>query len=122
MAAAFDLEQVLLSPYGPTEAFYSSSRYKNHNFIVTELNTMKTYCYLWNECEGAKGSCELCPKSTLKKHNFQKWEFQCRKGPISIYMSHFQGVLTIRTKLIPLNRFQSSLSDIHVFGHRTVLN
>ena len=59
VAAAFDLEQVLLSPYGGTDAFYYSRRLKNHNFTVTELNTMNTYCYLWNECEGAKGSCEM---------------------------------------------------------------
>ena len=64
----------------------------------------------------------LCPKNTHKNHNFQKWVFQCQKGPISIYMSHFHAVLTIRAKLVPYNRVQNRLSDIHVFGHRTVLN
>ena len=59
VAAAFDLEQVLLSPYGPTGAYYYSRRLKNHNFTVTELNNMNTYCYLWNEHECAKGSCEI---------------------------------------------------------------
>ena len=57
--AAFDLEQVLLSPYGPTGAFYYSRRLQNHNLTVTEINTMKTYAYLWNEHEVAKGSCEV---------------------------------------------------------------
>ena len=51
VAAAFDLEQVLLCPYGPTGAYYYSRRLKNHNLTVTELNNMNTYAYLWNENE-----------------------------------------------------------------------
>ena len=57
--AAFDLQQVLLSPYGQTSDFFYSRRLKNFNLTVTELDSMKTYCNLWHEGEGNKGSCEI---------------------------------------------------------------
>ena len=57
--AAFDLEQVLLSPYGKASSFYYSRRLINLNLTVTELNTLRTSCYLWNESDGQKGSCEV---------------------------------------------------------------
>ena len=59
VAAAFDLEQVLLSPYGQTSDFYYSRRLKNHNFTITEIDNMNTCCYLWHEGECNKGSCEI---------------------------------------------------------------
>ncbi|XP_066927921.1 uncharacterized protein [Clytia hemisphaerica] len=34
-------------------------RLANHNFTVTELDTMLTYCYFWSENECQKGSCEV---------------------------------------------------------------
>ena len=57
--AAFDLQQVLLSPYDPTGSFYYSRRLKSHNLTVTEIDNMTTYAYLWSEHEAAKGSCEV---------------------------------------------------------------
>ena len=57
--AAFDLQQVLLSPYGQTSDFYYSRRLKNHNLTITEIDSMTTYCYLWHESEGNKGACEI---------------------------------------------------------------
>ena len=59
VTAAFDLEQVLLSPFGQTSAYYYSRRLQNHNFTVTEIDTMATFSYLWNEHECEKGSCEV---------------------------------------------------------------
>ena len=41
-AAAFDLQKVLLTPYGPTSSFYYSRRLANHNFTITELDTIKS--------------------------------------------------------------------------------
>ena len=57
VTAAFDLEQVLLCPFGAIGAFYYSRTLKNHNLTITEIDSMTTYCYLWNEHEGNKGSC-----------------------------------------------------------------
>ena len=59
VTAAFDFEQVLICPFGATGAFYHSSRLKNHNLTITEIDSTTTYCYLWNEHEGNKGSCEI---------------------------------------------------------------
>ena len=56
---AFDLEKVLLCPQGPTSAFYYSRRLKNHNLTMTDINTMETSCYIWNEEQAEKGSCEI---------------------------------------------------------------
>ena len=56
---AFDLQHVLLSPYGPTGAFYFSCRLKSPNLSVTEISNMNTYAYLWSEHEARKESCEV---------------------------------------------------------------
>ena len=57
--AAFDLQKILLSPFGKTGSFYYSRRLINYNFTITELDNMSTYCYFWNESECRKGSCEI---------------------------------------------------------------
>lgn len=55
LTAAFDLEKVLLAPHGQTSSFYYSRRLKNHNFTITDISNMETYCYLWSEEEASKG-------------------------------------------------------------------
>lgn len=59
LAAAFDLQKVLLCPYGQTSSFYYSRRLANHNFTITELDNMNTACFFWNESDCQKGSCEI---------------------------------------------------------------
>ena len=59
VTAAFDLEQVLLCPFGAIGAFCYSRRLKNHNLNITEIDSMTTYYYLWNEHEENKGSGEI---------------------------------------------------------------
>ena len=59
LAAAFDLQKVLLCPYGQTTSFYYSQNLANHNFTVTGLDSMNTHCYFWDESECQKGSCEI---------------------------------------------------------------
>ena len=85
VAAAFDLEQVLLCPCGPTGAYYYSRRLKNYNLTFTELNNMNTYAFLWNEHEAKKGSCEiatglvkfLAHKAREGKKEFQLYSDKC---------------------------------------------
>ena len=74
VTAAFDLEQVLLCPFGATGIFYYSRRLKNHNLTVTEIDNMTTHIYLWNEHEGRKGSCEMatCVMNFLEKMKNQE--------------------------------------------------
>ena len=69
VAAAFDLQKVLLTPFGQTSSFYYSRRLANHNFTVTELN-MTTSCYFWSESECNKGSCEVA--TALKNYLIKK--------------------------------------------------
>ena len=59
LAAAFDLQKVLLCPYGQTSSFYYSRRLANHNFTITELDNMNTASFFWNESDCQKGSCEI---------------------------------------------------------------
>ena len=59
LVAAFDLQKVLLSPFGQTGSFYYSRRLANHNFTITNIANMETYCYFWTEAECQKGSCEV---------------------------------------------------------------
>ena len=66
VSSAFDLEKVLLAPHGQTSSFYYSKRLKIHNFTVTDITNMETFCYVWHEGEAAKGSCEV--GSCLQKY------------------------------------------------------
>ena len=59
LAAAFDLQKVLLCPHGQTSSFFYSRRLANHNFTITELESMDTHCYFWNESECRKGAVEV---------------------------------------------------------------
>ena len=79
-AAAFDLQKVLLTPYGQTSSFYYSRRLANHNFTVTELDSMSTWCYFWSESECQKGSCEVA--TSLEK-------FISARNEIGIKKFHF---------------------------------
>ena len=58
-AAAFDMQKVLLLLHRETSSFYHSRRLKVQNFTITEINTMKTFCYLWDETQGKKGYAKL---------------------------------------------------------------
>lgn len=75
IAAAFDLEKVLLCPYGQTSSFYYSKRLKVHNFTITDINSMETHCFLWHEGEAEKGSCEI--GTSLQKYVKAKAERGC---------------------------------------------
>lgn len=59
IAAAFDLEKVLLCPHGQTSSFYYSKRLKVHNFTITDIASMVTHCFVWHEGEAQKGSSEI---------------------------------------------------------------
>ena len=57
--AGFDFQRTLLSPHGKTSSFYFSLRLKNYNFTITNLQSMHTTCFLWNECQAREGACEV---------------------------------------------------------------
>ena len=49
LTAAFDLEKFLLESHGQTYSFYQSRRLKNHSLTVTDISSMKIYCFLWDK-------------------------------------------------------------------------
>ena len=59
VVAAFDMQKTLQSPHGDTSSFYYSRRLKTFNFTITNICTMKPYCFIWNEGDAGKGSCEV---------------------------------------------------------------
>ena len=58
-SAAFDFQKTLQTPEGYASSFYYYQRLPNYNFTVTSLGDLSKDCYLWNEANGAKGSCEV---------------------------------------------------------------
>ena len=63
--ACFDMEKVLLLPHGPTSSFYYAYRLRVANLTITDINSMTTHCYLWDESHAKKGACEVA-SSVLK--------------------------------------------------------
>ena len=59
VTAAFDMQKVLLLPHGETSSFYYSRRLRVTNLSITELDSMVTRCYIWDESQAKKGSCEV---------------------------------------------------------------
>ena len=57
-SAAFDFQKTLQTPEGNASSFYYYQRLWNYNFTVTSLGDLSRDCYLWNEANGAKESCE----------------------------------------------------------------
>ena len=98
-AAAFDLQKVLLTPYGQTSSFYYSRRLANHNFTVTELDSMSTWCYFWSESECQKGSCEVA--TSLEKFISARNEIGIKK--IHFFSDHCGGQNNNRMVFVMLN-------------------
>lgn len=61
LCATFDLQKVLNTPHGKNNMLlYYSRKYSYLNFTIYESGTKNTYCYLWGECDGRRGSNEIC--------------------------------------------------------------
>ena len=81
-SAAFDFQKTLQTPEGNASSFYYYQRLRNYNFTVTSLGDLSRDCYLWNEANGAKGSCEVASSifmylQTLKKTGVSKVHLFC---------------------------------------------
>lgn len=60
LSCNFDLQQVLLSPTDPTNnALFYKQRLKSFNFTIYDVNTKRGDCFMWNEVQGKRGSCEI---------------------------------------------------------------
>ena len=56
---SFDLQKVLNTPCGDVSNLYYTRKLSVYNFCVFERVTSTGTCYLWDETNGARGSCEI---------------------------------------------------------------
>lgn len=59
VVAAFDMQKVLLLPHAEASSFYYSRRLRVTNFTMTNIRSMDTHAYMWDETEANKGACEV---------------------------------------------------------------
>lgn len=60
ICANFDLQQVLLVPTDPTNnALFYKRRLATYNFTIYNVVNKQGDCFMWNETEGGRGSCEI---------------------------------------------------------------
>ena len=55
----FDMEAVLPTPCSNVSQVYYKRKLSCYKCSVYSLGDGKGYCYLWNESEGQRGSCEI---------------------------------------------------------------
>ena len=110
MTAAFDLEKVLLSPYGQTSSFYYSKRLKVHNFTVTDIQDMLTLCYVWHEGEANKGSAEI--GSSLQ--DFLKWAVKKGAKIVNLFADRCGGQNSNRMVILALHEMFLTLGLDHL--------
>ena len=65
---------------GPRSSFYYSCQLANHNFTVTELESMLAHCFFWSEKECQKGSYKVA--SSLER-------FLSKKNEVGLNKFHF---------------------------------
>lgn len=66
LCVSFDLQKVLSTPHGDNLLLYYARKYSFYNLTVYENVTQNALCYLWGECDGNRGSNEIC--TTLYKY------------------------------------------------------
>ncbi|XP_074041474.1 uncharacterized protein [Leptinotarsa decemlineata] len=60
VCANFDLQQVLLVPSDPANnALFYKRRLATYNFTIYTLNSQQGFCYMWDQTQGGRGSCEI---------------------------------------------------------------
>ena len=57
--ATFDLEAVLYTPCTLASQLYYKRKLSTYNLSVYSLANHKATCFMWNETEGMRGSCEI---------------------------------------------------------------
>lgn len=57
--ATFHLEAVLSTPCSLVSQLYYKRKLSCYNLSVYSLGNHRATCYMWNECDGQRGSCEI---------------------------------------------------------------
>ena len=75
VAAAFDLEQVLVCPKLTVSSAYYLRKLNVYNLTVLELKTLQGFCFTWDKSEGRRGSNEIGSSlwKWLKEVDQRKW-------------------------------------------------
>jgi len=60
LTTSFDLQKVLNVPHGKSMLFYYAKKYAVYNLTFYESFTRNGLCYMWGECDGKRGSNEIC--------------------------------------------------------------
>ncbi|XP_039287439.1 uncharacterized protein LOC120352054 [Nilaparvata lugens] len=60
ITTSFDMEKVLNTPHGKSILFFYARKYAMYNLTFYESGTQQTYCYMWGESDGHRGSTEIC--------------------------------------------------------------
>lgn len=55
----FDLQKVLTTPQGEVGSFYYKRKFATYNFTVYDIGKKQSYCYMWCESDGKRGSNEI---------------------------------------------------------------
>ncbi|RZF48681.1 hypothetical protein LSTR_LSTR015116 [Laodelphax striatellus] len=58
-AITFDLQALLCVPYASDSQLYYKRKLNVHNFTIFDSHNSDGHCYVWDECNGKKGSCEI---------------------------------------------------------------
>jgi len=56
---SFDLQAVLTTPHAGDAQIYYKRKLSVYNFTIYKPSTKDGYCYVWDETEGGRGSCEI---------------------------------------------------------------
>lgn len=67
VAVNFDLQKVLITPKMFVSDAYYSRKLSTYNFTTYDLASSNVQCYVWNETEAKRGSCEI--STCLYMHN-----------------------------------------------------
>ena len=59
IAATFDLQSVLQHPCSEASPMYHKRKLVVYNLTVYEYTSLNGHCYVWNEVNGNRGSCEI---------------------------------------------------------------
>lgn len=109
LCVSFDLQKVLNTPHGDNLLLYYARKYSFYNLTIYENVTQNGLCYLWGECDGNRGSNEICTTLYKYLHDVDK------KGivqNVSLHCDSCSGQNKNRSTLAMLFYFLNESSNI----------
>lgn len=66
LCTSFDLQKILNTPHRDSMLLFYSRKYTMFNETFYESGTQNSYCFIWGEQDGMRGSNEIC--TTIDKY------------------------------------------------------